>query len=184
VELLSKLLEAVPAGMRLPLVLVLIALYFGYPFLQDWRANKLYWDFRRKELELMKLYYELEPLREAAKVEATPTTLLEELKAQLAKLRPNFKRRTLKYPLRLLFSALGSATGLLLVGLVHVLRGQVEPLSALLGVLLQAVLPAIAASAYPSERRLPAYWFGFGAGLLFHLLTIAIYLSSRAPSAS
>lgn len=182
-ELITKLLDAIPNQYKLPLILLVMFLYFGAPVWKNWKSNKSYWDFRQKEIELSKLFYEAESARTNAKVEALPSNLLEELAAQRSRLRPNFERKPLPYWLRLIVSAAGALTALLAITLTHYFRGAMPLSTALAAALIQAVLPALAASAYLAEAKFKAFWFAFGSGVLFHILTIVVYLatSTSAP---
>lgn len=179
-DLLVRLIEAIPESVRLPTIVLAILAWFGLPFLRDWRASKSYWEFRHKELEMTKLYYEIESVKGTANANTPRPPLLDELAAQAERLRPALLiRHPLPWPQRLLLGSLGTFATFLAIAMAHWATGGLTIGVALGGTMVQAVLPAFVSSLVPLQRRSHMLFLGAGAGLLFHVLFIALYLSTK-----
>lgn len=176
-DLLKQLLEAVPAAYRLPLLGALVFVYFGFPFLRDWRANKSYWEFRKREFEITKLYFETKALHQSMKIDYAPGgDVLVELRDQLERLRPKSFRAHLPYLKRIAFCWLGALFALSLVQLLHVIRGEVPWHNGLIYAFSMSIPGGVLTSIYPSRKNRGAFWFGFGGGVVLHIALTALYM--------
>lgn len=172
---LEKLVELVPDEFRALALLLLVAAYFGIPFLRDRAANKRYWEFRTHQFQLLQAANTL-------KLPGFPDLLPEvhhELEAQKLLLIPDLRPRIGK-AMFLGVGALGALTSLTLISLLPVFTGELALGEALAAAVAQTIAGFLFLLPFSARSKGGAFVKGLIAGVVVHLMVILVVSSSPA----